>query len=289
MDHGRVLALVRRTRRRLEATRLLRAASRGALVALVPALALAIAGRLWPASAPGAWAPWALLCAGAFALALAALFRDRIRPADAALFLDRELRTEERFVTVLGLPPGPLLDHLVGEIAPAPRRPRLPFPREIGYLPAALFVLFAAGLVPAASSAPPVAAVASTGAALPDAATPDAAPALAKLAAGAAPGPAEKASLLAAIDERLRRPEERVRARALLERAMGGGGAGASGDARSLAAMIGGSGGGESGGDAVGPGARDGAPSGAIAVAPYPEERDFLLAYRRHLAGVRDR
>jgi len=289
MDRALALALVRRTRRRLESARLLRAAARGALLALVPALPLAVAGRIWPASAPGAWAPWTLLVAGAVATALSAAFRGRIGLTDAALFLDRELRTQERFVTVLGLPPGPLLDHLAGEIAPRARRPRLPFPREIGYLPAALFVLFAVGLVPAATPAPPVATVASGGIALPGESSPDPAPALAKLAAGEAPGETGKAALLGAIEDLLRRPEERARARALLGKAMGGGGADASEEARSLAAMLGGSGGGERGDAEVAGSAAAEAASGAIAVTPYPEEREFLLAYRRHLAGVRDR
>ncbi len=281
MDRPSALSLVRGARRRLEAVRRLRGAARGALAAVVVALPLSLTGR--------EGAGWAVALFGALAGALAVAFRGRISATDAALFLDSELRTRERLVTVLGLPPGPLPDHLLREIAPGARVPRWPLPREIGYLPAALFVLFAAGLVPAAAPVATVPTVA-TAAETPSAAAPaDASPALAKLAAGEAVTEADRAALLAAIDRTLPRPEERARARAALAEALGGEGA-AAGD---LERMLRGSGG--AGRPPAPPEAREGsggadaASRGAVAVAPYPDEREFLLAYRRHLAEVRDR
>jgi hypothetical protein len=287
MERASVERLVRRARARLEAARIVRAAARGALGLGAVALAAELLGKAWaPARGPDAL-PWLLLGAGALAGAAAAAARGRVGLADAALLLDRRLGTEERIVTVLTRGKDEFTDRAAAELAPA-RLPRIPLPREAGLVPAALFLLFAAGLLPEAVASPGVPAPrarpaqgAPTGAAAvprPEEPPPDAAAAVERLAAGSAPAPEDVEPLREAIRRGLHTPEERARAAEALDRAKGGDAAAAREVARALSGR----------GGVVAPapppespGAAPGGVGGA-AVA-YPEEEEFLLAYRRAL------
>ena len=149
-DSHRALALVRRARRQLEALRLLRWGARGALLGA----ALALLWTLLAKAAADGSVPLALsvgLPVAAMLAGLAAAFmRPSIAPVAAALYLDRRCETDERFVTLWSLPGSEHADEWAAALASVRRLPHLPLPREAGLLPVALFCLFAAGLLPAA-------------------------------------------------------------------------------------------------------------------------------------------
>ncbi len=255
-DH--VLRLVRRARRRLEFVRLAKAASRGALAG-------AAAGLLSLLLARG-MLPWALMATGAVAGFVAALLRRPIGLPAAALYLDRRLGTAERFATVATRPPDPLTIRVAEELAQVRRLPRSPVPRETALVPLALFLLFAAGLLPAPREETRaeagfvvVAAGEGASAAEADAGT------LERLARGERLAPIEAEALREAIERGVRRPEERRAARAALDRAIGGEGA-------SGALVL----------EALKPRAAD--PKGAaLRASAYPEALEFVRAYRRAL------
>lgn len=255
-DH--VLRLVRRARRRLEAVRLAKAASRGALVGTVAGLLSLLFAR--------GMLPWAFFAAGAVAGLVAALLRPPIGLPAAALWLDRRLETAERFATVVTRPPDPLTIRVAEELAQERRLPRSPVPREAALVPLALFLLFAAGLLPAPREEARaeagfvvVAAEEGDGAAAADAAT------IEKLARNEPLSPREAEALREAIERGLRRPEERRVARAALDRAVGGEGASGAEVAEALK-----------------PRAAD--PRGAtLRASAYPDAIEFVRAYRRAL------
>jgi len=260
--HAAALRLVRRARRRLEAVRLLKAASRGALAG-------AALGLLSLPFATLPLLPWALLAAGALAGLVAALPGRPIGAAAAALYLDRRLGTHERFTTVATLPPDPLTMHVASEI-PLPRRlPRSPVPREAALVPLAAFLLFAASLLPRAQAEAPAAepelvvlpGPAAAGAPEVDPQT------LAKLAKGEKLKREEAEALREAIEREVRRPEERRAAEAALSRAQGGEGA-------SGAEVL----------KALRPADRRG---GMIRASAYPDAEEFVRAYRQALSEDR--
>jgi hypothetical protein len=254
------LRLVRRARRRLEAVRLLKAASRGALAG-------AAAGILSLLVTPAPALPWALLGAGALAGLGAALVGNRIGTAAAALYLDRRLGTLERFTTVATLPPGPLTIRVAQEIPPQRRLPRSPVPREAALVPLAVFLLFAASLLPRARAGEPppatrlvaVPAPAEDGASEVDAAT------LERLARGERLKPEDALALREAIQRDVRRPEDRRAAEMALSRAAGGEGAAG-------AEVL----------DALRPAAAD-RQEGRLLASAYPDAEEFVRAYRRAL------
>lgn len=290
MTRERIVAFVRRGRARLEAIRVFRSVSRGALAGGGAGLILLLAGKLWPLGP--SWLAWALLGAGALAGGLAALFSRGIGPVAAALFLDARLGTGQRIATLLTRDPGRFGARLLREVGGVTRLPRMPVPRELSLLPAALFLLFAAGMIPAASrDVAPAARSASTAAA--EAAgsvepPPDVSGAVARMERGDAPDGDEAARIEEAIERALHLPEERRDALGALKRALAGDGAAAKRVAEELnRAAVGGRG--ETGNRAVrGPlpvavGARGGA-----AAAAYPELRELVLAYRRGLVEKRN-
>jgi len=284
-----VQAFVRRARLRLEAVRALQHAARGALAGGAAGLALLLATKAvyaWPVVAA---APWLLLGLGALAGALAALSRPRIPLVAAALYLDRRLGTQERIVTLVTRPDNRFADRLARELGPARALPRLPFPREATLVPVALFVLFTAGLLPAAGAAapaPPPAPITTETAASPGAGDAEAPPEigealLRRLERGAAPGAAELDELSEAIERGLHRPEDRREISDALERAAKGDGEASREVAKALRAKQGGRGGGDGAASVPPPAADDG--EGLIQAGPYPEAADFLRAYRRAL------
>ena len=98
-DRTRSIRAGRRGRARLEALRLLRATSRGALAGGAVGMAVSIASRL---GLPGPdWLPWACVACGALAGAIGAAFGRGVPLPAAALFLDERLSTDERLVTVV--------------------------------------------------------------------------------------------------------------------------------------------------------------------------------------------
>jgi hypothetical protein len=292
----RIASPVRRARARLEAVRLLKAACRGVLVggaaglALLVAmkvrrgvlvrgaagLALLVAMKVLPGLSTVALLPWALLGAGAAVATLLSALGPRIGLDAAALFLDRRLQTQERIVTSLGCPPGPFADRLEHELESVRTLPRFPFPREAALVPATLFLLFAAGLLPEASgevapereAAPLPVAVLGIGAG----GTPDVSEALEKLAVGTLLDEEQLGKLRRAIDGTLHRPEDRAAAKKTLERAVAGDEAAALEILRKL-------------------GAREeaAAGAGAVSVAAYPDARELLLEYRRNLSEEMNR
>ena len=252
-DHA--LRLVRRARRRLEAIRLGKAASQGALLGAAAGIVALPLVRL----------PWLLFAAGALAGLVLALRRTPITLPAAALYLDRRLGTSERFATVATLPPDPLTLRVADELAPVRRLPRSPVPREAALLPLALFLLFATGLLPEpratarAEEFVVVPAAAEKGA---PAADPDA---LGKLARGEPLTPQEAEALREAIERQVRRPEERRAAQAALAAAAGGEGASGAQVVEALQARA---------------ADRRGA---ALLASAYPESEEFVRAYRRAL------
>jgi hypothetical protein len=255
------LRLVRRARRRLEAVRLLKAASRGALAGAAAGLLSLLVTR-----APAV--PWALLGAGALAGLAIALFQGPIGAAAAALYLDRRLGTLERFTTVATLPPDPLTIRVAEEIPRQRHLPRSPVPREAAFVPLAVFLLFAASLLPRArAEEPPPAttlvalpAPAEEGAVEVDAAT------LERLARGERLMPEEAEALRDAIERDVRRPEDRRAAEKALSRAAGGEGASGADVLRALK-----------------PAAAADREKGRLLASAYPDAIEFVRAYRQAL------
>jgi len=275
------LTLVRRTRRRLEGLRLLRAAARGALVGAAIALVLVLLGKALGRPEPAAW--W-LPLAGALAGLGVAAARGAIGLVPAALFLDARLHTDERFTTLLARPGSPLAPRWAMELEGHARIPALVWPREAGLVPVALFCLFAATLVPAAGGSGEEFANAGETAPSPASAEPaEHAPADPDAAAQALSGaselsPERRREIERAIDESFARPEDRTRARAELARAEGGDAAARERLGEALLEGAGALGGAESSrGGTTAPGA-----SGVDArlSSPYPGEYEFLRAYR---------
>jgi hypothetical protein len=268
-ERDRVLRIVRRTRAGLDAVRLLQGAARGALVGGGVGLVALLAMKLWPPVA--AALPWALLSAGALLGGLVALARPRIPLAAAALFLDRRLDTHERFVTVVTRPADPFTDHVAAELKSRDRRARLPFPREAALVPVALFLVFAAGLLPEAGAAAEartyvtVVAPAGGASAATEAPPPEIDEAVLKqLEEGRL---TQSAELREMLEQRLHRPEERHAAREALDRALRGDRAAAGDVAGTVRAL------------------RQARRGGVTRAAAYPEEEEFLREYRRARAA----
>ena len=297
-----LIALVRRTRRRLETLRLAKAAARGMLAGAALGLVVLLADRLLPAVDGGPVLPWLLLPAGA----LLGLVRAATRPGAAvtdeaaALFLDDRLETRQRIVTLLGHPDHPFAGFIAQGVEAA--MPRLPIPREIPLVPVALFLLFGAGLLPQARSegpgtVPAAAAVDSKAAPglMSDAAGFDEEAlriARERLEAGSPPAPGEQAALREYLERRLHRPEERREAAEALERASRGEAEAIKEVADAVARGEGGRGGREPPGErrrpttkgAVAPENRNGARDELEAPSAYPEAAELVRAYRRALA-----
>jgi len=264
----RAFLLVRRARAGLEAMRLLQGAARGALAGGGVGLVLLVAMKLWPAWPVAVALPWALLSAGAVLGVLVAVARPAIPLAAAALFLDRRLKTHERFVTVVTRPAGPLTDFVAAELAAWRRLPRLPFPREAALVPVALFLVFAVGLLPEAGPAeagrvvtvivPGGGAGGTEEASAPVPEIDDAT--LRELEQGKLARPA---ALREMLERRLHRPEERKAARDALDRALRGDQAAARDVAETVRAL------------------RHAGSGGTTRAAAYPEEEKFLKEYRR--------
>jgi hypothetical protein len=268
-DRDRVLRLIRRVRAALEAVRLVQGAARGALAGGGIGLLVLVATKALPAWSAAPELAWALLGAGTVVGLLVAAVRPRISLAAAALFLDRRLAMQERFVTVLTRPADPFTTHVVAELAARHRLPRLPFPREVAVVPAALFLLFAAGLLPEAG-APPAApgftvVVDSSGAGTEVFVPPleIGEEGLRRLEQGAPPADAEAVALREALEHRVHRPEDRRAAHAALERALQGDAAAAREVARTIRAT------------------REAKTGGLTQVVAYPEAEEFLREYRR--------
>jgi len=155
-DLERALALVRAARRQLESLRVLRGASRGALLAAALGLLLILLDYAAPGAALPAALAWWLTLAGALAGVAATLVRPSIPAAAAAIYLDQRCDTQERFVTIWSLPLSEYAPEWAGAVAGVSRVPRLPLPRESSLVPVALFLLMAAGLLPAASADTPM-------------------------------------------------------------------------------------------------------------------------------------
>jgi hypothetical protein len=286
---------VNRARARLETLRLLDRAARGALLGGAAGLVLLLADKLAPGLPFGPAVPWILLGAGTAAGGLEGLLRTRSRVTreSAALLLDGRLGTQERIVTVACAAPSPFTERVAAELAAATKVPRMRLPRSAALAPAALFVLFAAGLLPErtedgrAGATVHVAGTSSAaGAGEP---LPDVSAAVARLERGAAPTAAEEAGLREAIARGLHRPEERGAARRALDHATEGDGAAARRVARALRARLGGRGGlpvEEIG--APEPGAA-GADGGLLRAVAYPEARELITAYRRALAELEEK
>jgi hypothetical protein len=273
---------VRRGRARLEGVRLARAAARGALVGAGVGLVALAAHKL--AGFGPAHLAWVLLGTGAAVFLAAALGARRIGLPAAALWLDRELGTQERLTTLLVAAPGPFDERLQAELG-APRLPRLPLPREITLVPAALFLVFAAGLLPAGGGDTPVAPAAAP-AATPVAegagaeAPPDVDADVARLKRGEAPS--EAAKVRAAIEKGLHRPEDRAEAQGALEKALKGDAAAGRELAAKLEALQGGA------GDtdravASEPRAPVRPDDGGVSATPYTDRIVLVRAYRRAL------
>jgi hypothetical protein len=209
--------------------------------------------------------PWACMAAGALGGLALAFLRKPIGLAAAALYLDRRLGTAERFATVATRPPNPLTIRVAEELLSQKRLPRSPVPREVALVPLALFLLFAAGLLPAprgeareeAFVVAPARAGGSAEAA--DAAT------IAKLARGEPLTPREAEALREAIERGVRRPEERRAALAALDRAAGGEGASGAVAAELLLPRA------------------AGAEGAVLRAGAYPDAEEFVRAYRRAL------
>jgi hypothetical protein len=163
------------------------------------------------------------------------------------------------------------VDRVAEELASLRRLPRLPLPREAALVPMALFLLFAAGLLPEARAggaerAPAFAvAVAPGGEGAP--AEAEALP-LERLARGEPLAPREAEALREAIERGLRRPEERRAALLSLDRAARGEGEAAAEVAEALSGR-----------------GRRGA---ALLPTAYPEAEEFVRAYRRALEEGRE-
>jgi hypothetical protein len=294
MTEQGVVAFIRRGRARLEVLRLSRAAARGALLGGAVGLLLLLADRIGPGLAPLRWISWACLVAGAAAGALVATLRGRIGLSAAALFLDQRLATQERLVTLLTRDPGRYRDRLLRELGGVRRLPRLPLPREVSLVPAALFLLFAVGLLPRVNGAETGASgdVVAGGMAEPAAdgaqAPKDIRDAIGRLVTGAPPPAAEADRLERAIERYLSLPEERRAAREALRRAAAGDAAAAQELSRTIEAAMGGRGGAETD-TGTGTSRPAGTGAGGATVTMYPEHAGLVLAYRRALTEETDR
>jgi hypothetical protein len=257
-------------RRRLEGLRLLQAAARGALVLAAGALLLVLlrAGNAWT---------WWLPLAGAVGGVGYALTRRAIAPASAAIFLDARNGTAERFTTILSKPSSKYAGRWAIELAGA-RIPRLAWPREAGLVPVALFLLFAAGLLPAAQEPEAflIADEQETEPAAEASGDPDAA--AERLGEKGALGPAESKAIERAIEAAFARPEERARARAELVKAKGGDVVAREQLGKALVEGAGALGG-ENGSRPETAGGRETGIDARL-VSPYPEEYEYLRAYR---------
>ena len=292
MTRNAIVRFVRRGRTRLEARRYLRAAARGALAGGAVGFVALVAGKLGVPMP--AWVPWSLPAAGAIAGLLGAAFAPRIRLASAALFLDERLETHERLVTLVTRDPGRFGPRLVSELDGVGRLPRVALPREVALVPAALFLLFAVGLLPRANGEPDPAeataepVVSMSGEALAGAAPPkDVSAAVARLARGETPRASEVADLRRAVEHTLFSPEERSAALGELARAAEGDGTAAKRVAKILTAARGGGAADETSAPVTPEPVTDG--SGAAAVTVYPKHRELVLAYRRALAEEKSR
>jgi len=285
-EEHRLRKLVGSARRRLEVRRFLRAVARGALCGGAVGLALLSLQKLVPALPDDPRMAWTCLLMGALVGFGWAAGRRGIPLAAAALFMDRGLHTKERIVTVITRDSGVFRPRLLRELESVRTLPRLPLPREVGFVPAAAFVLFAASLLPAAGGAPARVAVLISAAGgdgeVSPAAAPDVTRAVARLAQGDLPETRDLDNVRTAIDRRLHTPEERHAAQTALDRALKGDGAAAREVARSLRAAEGGSASSDEEGrvTAVDRGGKE----GRAAATAYPEARELLMAYRRALA-----
>ena len=284
MNRSAALAFVRRTRRRLEGLRMLKAGARGALVLAAAAIPFVLLGSR------SGWTWW-LPVAGALGGLVAAWARERIAPASAALFLDAASGTEERFTTIWSNPDSPSADRWANELGGARPVPALAWPREAGLLPVALFLLFAAGLLPSGSGDDDALVVAvaedpEPGESKPESPRGDPDAAASRLDESRPLATAERKAIERAIEAAFARPEERRRARAELTKAAGG-------DAAAAERL----------GDALveGAGALLGEPAlsrpeaagdaeneiEARMNSPYPQEYEYLRAYTIELARLR--
>lgn len=310
MTPGSALALVRRTRVRLEGMRLVRSASRGALVATAAAILLLVLDRLASTSVPATWL-WALPGLGAVIGTAYALTQHRVEAVSTALFLDARFSTNERFVTLWSNRDSSLAPRWATELGDDRPTPRIVWPREAGLAPVALFVLFVAGLLPApeadASVVVPVqeskaadneAAATSEGGSRKSDPEQAAKTLRTRLRTGRALTSKEIAAVREAIQETFARPEDRRRAQSELSAAMSAATtAGSEESAERLAlALIKGAGalgdsGGDSGGIANGSasnGASSGDTPGARFASPYRDEMEYLRAYQVELARLRE-
>jgi len=291
-------------RKRLGAWLLLGAACRGLLAGAAVAVPLLLLSRF---AAPfphlDVWA-WSLPAAGALLAAVARRRGPAVALGDAALFLDRRWKSGERVATAATCPADEFSERAAAEIPAAPL-PRLPLPREGAFVPAALFLLVALSLLPRASAdgreeggpAERTAAAAPTARGRPGRAPrPAVLPeeARRRLAAGERPAPADETPLREAIEARLKLPEERREAHALLDRALRGEAASAKALATALLRGEGASAGG-SPEEAEGPGEGRREPAAAepgrraAGMAPaYPEMESFLRDYRNAVAEGRE-
>ena len=286
---------VRRARVRLEGVRLGKAAARGALWAGGAGALLTLASKAWPGWTLAPVVPWSICLAGAVIGALAARVRGGVSLEAAALYLDRRLETHEALSTLITRPQSPFAPFIARRFASLPRQPALPVPREATLLPAALFLLFAVGLVPGARgdeapAARPASAVevpvAGAAAHAPAKPIPDVSPAVARLAKGEAPRAEDAGDLRDAIERGVRRPEDRRSALEALSRAEGGDGAASKEVAGALKGLVGARGGDENAAPesqdgTVGPGE---ASSGRARGVVYPGQQEFLRAFRRALS-----
>ena len=290
MTRDGVIRFVRRGRACLEMLRLLRAAARGALVGGALGLVVLIASRLGLAGPT--WLPWACAAGASVAAVVLAFFRRAVPLPAAALLLDERLQTDERLVTVVTREPGRHSERVLRQLDGRLKLPRLGLPREVSLVPAALFLLFAAGLLPhangetATSSEAGEPAVRGAAATAPTGVRPsaDVGAAIARMAQGAAPRAEDVATLRDVIERRVMRPEERMEALAALERAARGDGEAAKRIAETLRAASGGQGHGDTAPDTPDGALLVGPRDGAASVDAYPEHRSLVLAYRRALA-----
>jgi len=305
MTPATALALVRRTRLRLEFMRLVRAASRGALAGTAGAVVFVILERLGSLAAPTAWM-WSLPGVGACCAVVFALTQQHIEAVSAALFLDSRLVTNERFVTLWSNAQSPLAprwaEEIGTELGTERSTPRIAWPREAGLAPVALFVLFLAGLLPAlevdaslvvlqeqSKSAGNEDLAGSAGSEGDGGKNADPDAAAKRLGEDRALTPQEVAAVRRASDDTFARPEDRRRAQKLLNAASGGDRSSAE---RLALALIEGAGaldesGADSGGGLKSAGGSETA-AGARFASPYREEIEYLRAYQIELARLRE-
>ncbi|MCZ6787787.1 MAG: hypothetical protein O7E54_11565 [Planctomycetota bacterium] len=290
-----VRRFVRRARVRLEIVRLGKAAARGALWAGSAGVLLTLFSKAWPGWTLAPIVPWSICFAGAVIAALAARVRGGVSLEAAALFLDRRLGTHEALSTLVTRPQSSFAPYIAHCFASLPRQPALSVPREATLLPAALFLLFAVGLIPGARGDLVPAArlagaleveVAGASALAPAKPIPDVSAAVARLAKGESPLARDAGDLREAIERGVRRPEDRRSALLALLEAEGGDGAASKEVAGALKGLVGARGGEEN----ATPESKDGArgpgeaSSGRTLGVVYPEQQEFLRAFRRALS-----